>query len=194
MAIQTFIFIGRSGCGKGTQAELLRAYLAEKGGRDVYYLETGAEFRKFVKEDNLSSELSRKIYEDGGLQPSFLAIYLWSKLLIENLKGKEHLIIDGTPRYLNEARILSTAMNFYGRKPKVLYINVPREFSEARMRERGRSDDKDENDVKKRLDWFDADVVPAIDYMRDDKTFEFIEIKGDQAIKDVHKEILEKAL
>jgi len=190
--METFILIGRSGCGKGTQAELLKKYLEDRDGKEVYHLETGEAFRKFIKGNSFSSELSRKISEDGGLQPSFLAIHIWAELLIKNLKGDEHLIVDGTPRYLNEAKVLTTAMNFYGRKPKVLYLDVPREFSEATMKKRGRADDIEEADVKKRLDWFDTDVIPAIEYMKNEKTYEFIEIKGDQSIEEVQKEILAK--
>jgi len=194
MEPQTFIFIGRSGCGKGTQAKLLENHLNTTTGNKVYYLETGSEFRKFIEGRSLSSKLSKKIYDAAGLQPSFLAIYFWSKLFVENLSGKQHLILDGTPRYLNEARVLTTAMNFYGRRPKVIYLNVPREFSEKHLRERGRIDDRKESDIKKRLDWFDTDVVPAIEYLKSDKTYEFFEIKGDQPIEKVWNEIERKVL
>ncbi len=195
MNLQTFIFIGRSGSGKGTQAKLLERYLAKSDQelRPVYYLETGEQFRKFIKGKNLSSKLSRKIYEEAGLQPSFLAIHFWSKLLIENLTSQEHLIVDGTPRYLDEARVFTAALSFYGRLATVIYLDIPRGVSEARLRERGRIDDRKDADIKKRLDWFDKDVVPAIEYMKNEPTYEFIEIKGDQPIEKVHDEILRKA-
>ena len=45
---QSFIFMGRSGCGKGTQAKLLMEYLKKiDPARDIFYLETGAGVREF---------------------------------------------------------------------------------------------------------------------------------------------------
>ena len=186
---QTIIFIGRSGCGKGTQARLLENYLKE----NVLYLETGTKFRDFIKGDSFSSKLSQKVYENAGLQASFLAIYFWAKFLIENMKGGEHLIIDGTPRYLEEAETLTTAMKFYGRTPAVLYLNVSKKFSETHLRSRGRIDDLKEEDIQKRLKWFEESVMPAILYLKKEKTFRFLEINGEQSIEEVHKEILSKA-
>ncbi|MEK7558614.1 MAG: nucleoside monophosphate kinase [Patescibacteria group bacterium] len=185
----TFIFIGRSGCGKGTQARLLENYFKE----NVLYLETGTKFRDFIKGESFSSKLSRKIYENASLQPSFLAIYFWAKFLIENMKGGENLIIDGTPRYLEEAEALTTAMKFYGRTPTVLYLNVSKNFSETHLRNRGRIDDLKEEDIQKRLKWFETSVIPAIKYLKNEKTFRFLEINGEQSIEAVHKEILNKA-
>ena len=49
---QTFVFIGRSGCGKGTQAKLLQDVLKEKNpDQEIFYIETGANFRKFLGEE-----------------------------------------------------------------------------------------------------------------------------------------------
>ncbi|MEK7582152.1 MAG: nucleoside monophosphate kinase [Patescibacteria group bacterium] len=186
---QTIIFIGRSGCGKGTQARLLENYLKE----NVLYLETGTKFRDFIKGESFSSKLSRKIYDNASLQPSFLAIYFWAKFLIENFKGNENLIIDGTPRYKEEAEALTVAMKFYGRTPTVLYINVSKKFSETHLRTRGRIDDLKEEDIQKRLKWFETSVTPTIKYLKNEKTYRFFEINGEQSIGEVHKEILSKA-
>ena len=196
MNLQTFILIGRSGSGKGTQAKLLEKYITEndKENRSVYYLETGTMFREFIQGDSFSSKLSKKIYVDSKLQPSFLTIYFWAKALIDNLKGSEHIIIDGTPRYLDEARVLTGAMEFYlaDRKPVVLYLDTTRDESKTRLQERGRIDDKNDKDIEKRLNWFETDVLKTIEFLKNNPVFEFIEINGDQSVEDVHKEILEK--
>src|SRR5690348_11996112 len=99
MSPQTFVFIGRSGCGKGTQAELLQHYLREKYAEfPIYYLETGQGFRDFIKKDNYTSQMSAELYKAGEAQPAFLAVWMWSHLFIENVNDKTHLIVDGTPR------------------------------------------------------------------------------------------------
>ena len=106
---ETFIFIVPSGCGKGTQAELLITYLKENDpNRGIFYLETGEKIRSFMSGDKYSNKLSKKLYEDGKLQPEFLAVWVWADILIENLKGDENLVVDGTPRKLREAKVFDT--------------------------------------------------------------------------------------
>lgn len=190
---QTFIFNGRSGCGKGTQAKFLESFLKNKDtDTPVYYLETGKAFRDFIAGPSHSSALSKEIYDKGGLQPEFLAVYMWSSQLIKDITGKEHLIIDGSPRKIIETHLVDSAMKFYGRiKPNFIYINVSREWSKARLLGRGRSDDK-KDDIETRLNWFDTDVVPAIDFFRNNPDYNFIEINGEQTIEEVNKEMMTK--
>lgn len=192
MNFQTFIFIGRSGCGKGTQAKLLMEYLAKaEPERRIYYLETGQKFREFLEKPYPSSILSKRVMEHSERQPDFLAIYMWSHLMVENMEGNEHLVLDGTPRSLLEAKALDTALKFYGRNGAcVIFVNTSREWSERRLKDRGRQDDKNEEDIKKRLDWFEADVIPAVEYYRNNNDYRFHEINGEQDIAAVHKDIM----
>ncbi len=194
MEFKTFIFIGRSGCGKGTQVKLLIEHLKEsKETEKVFYLQTGQHFRDFVKEEGLANKLADEIMEEGGRQPDFLAVWVWSNAFLKNVKNEEHLIVDGTPRSLNEARILDTAMKFYKRKkPIVVYMDVSREWSEERLLARGRADDLEIEDIRKRLDWFEDDVLPAVSFYRDNLDYDFIFINGEQTIEEVSKEIMEK--
>lgn len=192
MSPQTFIFIGRSGCGKGTQADLLQKYLkTQDPGREIFYLETGNRFRDFIKGDSLSSKLSLDISHRGDRQPDFLAVWMWSHLFIENLKGNEHVIIDGTPRSINEANVLDSAVKFYDRQPaKVIYLNVSRAWAEKRLHDRGRTDDRSLTEVKKRLDWFETDVLPAVSHLREHPEYHFLDINGEQPLEEVHQSII----
>jgi adenylate kinase family enzyme len=193
MSPQTFIFIGRSGCGKGTQVELLKKYVQEKDPNgEIFYLETGAQFREFVKGEGYSNVLSNKVYKTGERQPDFLAVWMWANYLINNFKGTEHAFFDGITRSLPEAMTFTTAMEFYNRKPVVIHINVSRDWSEARLSARGRADDINIDEIRKRLDWFDKDSAPAIDYFNVHSQYKLIEVNGEQPIEDVHKEILNK--
>lgn len=194
MDFKTFIFIGRSGCGKGTQVKLLIEYLKEsKEPEKIFYLQTGQHFRDFIKEEGLANKKAYEIMDSGGRQPDFLAVWIWSNAFLKNVKNEEHLIVDGTPRSLNEARILDTAMKFYKReKPIIVYIDVSRQWSEERLLARGRADDLEIEDIRKRLDWFEDDVLPAVSFYRDNPDYDFIYIKGEQTIEEVNKEIMEK--
>ena len=189
---QTYIFIGRSGCGKGTQAELLEKYL-ESEGDQIFYLESGAKFRNFVSQSGYTAKLSNDIMKRGELQPAFLAIHIWSHLMIEQMDEKKHLMIDGTPRKLDEAKILDGALKFYGRaKPKIIYINVSDEWSIARLEGRSRTDDKSLAEVRKRLAWFQTDVMPVLEFYKNNPDYDFFDINGEQTIKQVQQEILNK--
>lgn len=187
----SFVFVGRSGCGKGTQVDLLQKYLgAHYPNNPIFYLETGQGFRNFITQDNYTSKLSNTVYNEGDRQPDFLAIWMWSHSLVDNFTGKEHLIIDGAPRSYPEALSLATAMKFYKLHFFVIHLDVSREWSEKHLISRGRFDDVDRNKIKKRLDWFDADVMPAIDYFRLSPECRFVHVNGEQSIEAVHEEVI----
>ncbi len=190
---QAYIFIGRSGCGKGTQANLLKDFLT-KEGKTFFNLETGNKFREFVKKDSYSSQLSKKIGEIGGLQPEFLAVLMWASSMVDQVKGDEDFILDGAPRKIAEAKTLDSALRFYEfEKPIIVFVNVSRKWSEDRLLGRGRADD-DTEEIKKRLDWFDTDVQPVIDWFKSNDFYNFLDINGEQTIEEVHQEIMEKIL
>jgi adenylate kinase family enzyme len=192
MEQHTFVFIGRSGSGKGTQAALLMEYLkAQDPDREIFYMETGARFREFMKENTHSAELARQISEKGVLQPEFLAVHMWSHEMVLHMKPNQHLVIDGTPRKEPEARVLHSSFEFYGRKnPHIIHINVSNEWSRERLLQRGRSDDIEKEGVERRLAWFDSDVVPALLWYQENTFYTFIEINGEQTIEEVHAELI----
>ncbi len=193
MTPQTYIFIGRSGCGKGTQVELLKKDISAKDpATPLYHFETGKRFRDFIAADGYTNNLARAIMKSGKRQPDFLAIWMWSHHFIEDLKGGEHIVLDGLARSLNEAKILENAFEFYQREnPIVVFINVSRGWSEKRLLARGRADDVTA-DIKERLDWYERDVIPAVEYFRTHPKMKFIEVNGEQSVEDVHKELLAK--
>lgn len=193
--LHTVIFIGRSGCGKGTQALLLRNRFSEmdEKKRSILYVETGEYFRKFIRGENLISRLSRETYENDERQPDFLACWMWSSVLIDELSDDMHLVFDGSPRARDEAEVLTTALEFLKRdNPTIIFINVSREWSEEKLLKRGRGDDVNLTKIDKRLDWFDRDVMPAINYFKTNPFYKVIEINGEQSIEKVHADIVAK--
>jgi adenylate kinase len=192
---ETFIFIGASGSGKGTQVALIKDELTKRDASiPIFYLQTGQCFREFIKGDSLATNIAKDAVNSGQRAPDFLAMYLWSKVFVENLTGGEHLIIDGSPRSLNEARNLDIALKFFKREhPAVIYINVSRQWSfdhlMARAEKEGRKDDNAES-INKRINWFDTDVLPAVEKFRRDRDYDFVEINGEQSIEAVHRDIM----
>jgi adenylate kinase family enzyme len=189
----TFVFIGQSGSGKGEQSSRLRKVLVDKFPKnELFYMETGPNFREFIKGDNYSNRLSREITERGDIQPAFLAIHFWADNLLENFKGDEHIVFDGICRRLTEVEAFTTAMQFYSRKAIIIYINISRKCAVDRLVARGRADDKDLVQLNGRLDWFEEYTMPVIGYVRENSNYTLLEINGEQTIEEVHAEILKK--
>lgn len=194
---QTVIFIGRSGAGKGVQSKLLQDFFKDNTPDiSVLYLETGSYFRKYIKQEGRTWDYARKVNDMGGRQPDYLAVWIWSQFLIDNIKEEnQHLVIDGTPRSLPEAQIFSTALTFYHRKnPLVVFLDISNPCAEKRLRLRGRPDDLSIEFVARRQKWFEDDVAPAVEYYRNNSDYNFLEIDGEKTPEEVHQEIVKKIL
>lgn len=202
MSPQTFILLGSSGSGKGTQSKKLYTHLREVDSeREILELGMGDLFREFWGKEGYTNARSREILNVGGLQPDFLQIYTWTQFFIDNLRPDEHLLIDGTPRRVEDARAMDSAFSFYGReRPIVIYLRVSREWSRERLIARATSqssssslralEDRDEAKIESRLTWFEEFALPAIDFFRDKPEYTFIEIDGEQPIERVHADII----
>lgn len=192
MNSRAVVFFGRSGCGKGTQAKLLAGYLKSKN-REVIYVETGSSFRELAKQNNLLGRNVNEILTNGFLIPVFLPIWIWTKIIVDNFSGEQDIILDGVCRRREESVALDSAFDFYKiEKPDIILMNVSMEWSYQRMVERKRADDTPEK-IQNRLDWYEKDVVPSIDYFRTNGRSNFIEINGEQSIEAVHNDVV-KAL
>ena len=194
MVPQTFIFAGPSGSGKGTQVDLLKQYLQKKTPKIPQFSSyTGDGFRALMQGSTLASKLAKEIQEAGGLQPEFLAVYLWADNLIKNVTGKEHLFIDGSPRKIAESMVLDSALQFFRRSPvHLILVNVSSAESKRRLLLRARHDDGDEK-IDRRLSWYATEVVPAVNYLKDRVGYIFHDINGEQTPAEVHQAVV-KAL
>lgn len=193
----TLIFIGMSGCGKGTQIELLSEYLERKEPNiPVFHMQIGQYFRDFVSRDTYAAEIARKNMKEGKRGADFLAMWMWSNVMVKNLTGKEHLILDGSPRSLNEAQNLDIAMKFFKREqPVVIHLKVSSKWSEQHLLERAKKQESDRSDdvlenIRKRIAWYEQDVLPAVEFYRRDRDYDFMEIDGERTIEEVHKSIV----
>lgn len=188
-----FLLMGRSGCGKGTQAKLLVKYLRDNKLRDVIYVYTGERLRNFAeKEKTLAARLAKAKMKVGGLLPSFLAVWLWSGALIEGVEENNNVIMDGSPRTLLEAMMIDDAMEFYGRSRVVpIFLETSEEWSTQRLLGRGRGDDSLKS-IKERMAYFEKDVAPVIDYYNGKSRHKLVRVNGERSIEGVHREILEK--
>ncbi|MEX0918396.1 MAG: nucleoside monophosphate kinase [Candidatus Paceibacterota bacterium] len=191
-----YIFIGRSGCGKGTQAKKLIESLTanderlKTGADHILYSETGQLFRDFIETDNYSAGLSRQLMAKAEFQPTFLAVWIWARVLVDKMDDHTHIVFDGTPRSRIEAEVLDTALSFYGFSRKiVIHLDVSRDWSKKRLLARGRKDDNDA-DIERRLDWYETEVKSAVDFYNDHSDYRRLDIDGTRSIEEVHADLI----
>ncbi len=178
------IFIGRSGSGKGTQAELLMKKF------DYFYtLSTGDLFRALAKEDSDTGRRIKKILEEGGLPIDDLATTMWMHDLAYNLHEEQGLLADGFPRRGPEAKSLDAFLKFLDRLDNsfFIFIDISRDEAHTRLKARGRFDDND-NAIKGRMDYYEERVLEVIEYYK--KNNRLIVINGEQDVEGVHKDIM----
>ncbi|PSO47042.1 MAG: hypothetical protein BRC24_00280 [Parcubacteria group bacterium SW_4_46_8] len=184
------IFMGAQGSGKGTQASNLREHLKQVNDtKDILHFEAGSTFRSFIKEDGFTQKKVRKSIDAGNMQPVFLPAHFWSQAFIGSLDNDTHLIVDGSPRQLLEAKVMDTAMAFYSRTPTVINLQVRDDVAKERLLDRGRKDDSEEA-IKKRLRWHKQEVVPAISFLREQDRYTVADIDANRDIESIFQDIL----
>jgi adenylate kinase family enzyme len=191
---KAFIILGRSGCGKGTQADLLMSHLHNSLGEisKTLHIESGALLRNFAKGNNYTQKKIKDALGEGVLIPESIVVALWTDLIIANFNGTENMVFDGAPRKIHEAQLLDNALQFYGiEKPNVIYVNVSKEWAEQRLQGRARKDDT-RDAITKRQAWFETEVMKTIEFYRNSPYYNFIDINGEQSVEQVQNEILAK--
>ena len=191
---QTFVFIGRSGCGKGTQLDLLKGYLSNKfSDMPIKSIIMGEIFREFFKESGYVQDIARDVsMKQGKFQPDFLTNALFVRKAIDIIDSKSFLFLDGYPRRIEQLEVLEALFSYSKRENiKVINLEVSRDMSKQRMLLRGRADDSDLV-IESRLNEYDENVVPMIEKIKSNPLFQYIEIDGEPTIEEIHKDIISK--
>ncbi len=183
----TLVFLGRSGCGKDTQMEFL---LKLPGFKNAVKFSSGDDFRVLAKESSRLGRKVKEILEAGGLMPFWLPAYLWLAALRERAREEEILILDGSPRRLEETRLLDEVLEFVARpKAIAILLEISPEESLRRLLARGRADDTEER-VQNRLAWYETEVLPTVEHYRSEKRL--LEVSGEKTRDEVFKELEKK--
>lgn len=188
----TVIFIGPQGSGKGTQIQKLDQVLREKDPtRRVVDIQTGRRFRAMAASgEGYTEKHVQATLNTGVLQPLFLSTVLWGDAMRTHLDNECHLLIDGFPRVIDEAKVLESALRFYDRDPvDIIYLDTPEEVVRGRMTSRARPDDTKES-IEERLRWYREETLPVVEYYRVRPNAHVHDINGTVSIDDVHRAIL----
>ena len=163
-------FIGKPGCGKGTQAQLL----SEVTGWPVVGTSSG--LREIVAAGGAVGRKLKETMDAGLLTPYWFAAYVYLKILFSIPEGG-NVIFDGTSRTLPEAEIVTESLKWLGRPFHIFYLHVPDEEVQKRISLRKEKEDRrDDHVVDKRLEEYYASTEKAIALYR--KTGILTEIDG----------------
>lgn len=183
MNSQTIIILGRSGSGKGTQAELLKKLL-----EPCLYIYTGDLFRELAEADTVAGKKVGEMLSGGALPQEWLAAFLWQRELVYGVHGAENIIIDGSPRRLEEAQEMDEVLHWLGRENiKIVLVDITEDEAVIRLLKRGRADDS-ESSIRERLKWFNTEAASAIEYY--EKSGRLIRVDGMGSIEDIHKRMV----
>lgn len=181
---ETFVLLGISGSGKGTQAEFIRRAL--RGSR---HISTGEGLRRMARKRNLVGRYISAILRRGGLIPYWAPSYIWLSEFLEHLRGDEPLIFDGAPRRLEEAELLDNFMRDVGRPlPVAVHVRLSPRLARVRLLKRGRSDDTSRA-IRARFRFFETSVRPVIAYYQ--RHHRLITVNGAKSVPGVWREIRE---
>lgn len=195
-----YIFYGKAGSGKGTQAKLLQDHL-KSIGKEILLVETGAKFRAFMDGDSFIQKKAKETINSGKLMPAFMPVYIWSQALVEGFTGEQEVLLDGVTRRLDEAPVLDSALEYLGfEKVFIIHIHISDETALDRMKSRAaidqekgtsRSDDQTIEAMQKRLDAYKNQVMPVIEYFRNHAIYQVLEINGEETPEGVFAQIQE---
>lgn len=215
-----FCFVGRSGCGKGTQVKLLKRKYS-----GLFEIETGELFRDFSAGKSAVAQKTNKIVDSGALPPYWLSFHLWFSALLEfaksaKMKKYRGIIFEGTPRREIEAKLMDEAVEFiFGVKPIMIYLDISEKEAYSRLLKRlvckkcgaplavslldkkikkcpecggpiGRRDDDGLNGIKHRMEFFRKNVLGVVKHYRSQRSL--VEVNGQQSVEAVFAELWQK--
>ena len=164
MRYRTFILFGAPGSGKGTQGKTLGSIPR------FFHCPCGDVFRSIDTRTPLGKaflEYSSK----GQLVPDDITVELWQEAINAAVKAHKFkpdidiLVLDGIPRNVNQAKIMRDMIEV----EKVFHLACPdRETLFQRLKKRAlkdnRLDDANEEVIQKRLDIYEKESKPVLDY------------------------------
>lgn len=176
----TIVMLGKTGSGKGTQAELIAGKLEYKT------FSTGDKFREIMHRDTSLGRRTKDLYERGIIFPHWFASYLFEEFFL-NLDDGVGVVTEGVGRTREEAAEFDEVMSWLGREYVVIELAVSDDEVIKRQLKRGRSDSNTEEKLKTRLDEYRKNTQAAIDFFKENDRL--VSVDGEPAVEEVFKNV-----
>lgn len=175
------ILFGPPGSGKGTQS----ARLAEKYG--LIHLSTGYMLREEISNKTPLGIEAQKLIDHGQLAPDEVVIGMVDSFFDKH-KDATGFLFDGFPRTVAQARALDKLLALKKTEiATVLALEVSEEELVKRLLNRGkssgRSDDTNEEVIRKRFAVYNKDTSPVAEYYK--KTRKYRPVHGEGSVDEI---------
>jgi adenylate kinase len=185
--VNTVLFIGRPGSGKGTQAKLLGEHLG------WVRLSSGDRFKTLRDATGALGDRVRKAYDKGEYMPDWFADYLLESGIVE-LDPETGVVAEGFGRTRAQAMHLREITAWLGRRLVVVHLDVSEDTAKARMMERSKSEHRPDSDdaekIEGRFAEYRKNTEPALEYFREAGLV--IDVDGTQTPDAIAEEVLKQ--
>lgn len=183
------VFLGIQGSGKGTQAKRI----AQKF--NYYVFDMGAELRSMSASGTELGNTVKSYIDEGHLVPHEIIMEVVRAAVREH--GKQKILFDGIPRDNEQKQAFDALMDEEGRDFRCINILLPEEEAIERIRgratEQGRTDDKDEEKVLRRMQLYREKTMPVVNaYIEEAKLVQVDGMGEMDQVTDLISDILKK--
>ena len=156
------VLFGAPGCGKGTQAQRLKAHYG------IDHVSTGEVIRDEIRRGTALGRSMEEYIKAGRLAPDEIVIDMIANYVAEHKEARGN-IFDGFPRTTAQAEAFDRILEKHGLKVDAMIdIHVPEEELVRRIllrgKDSGRADDVSEEVIRGRLDVYHAQTAVVADY------------------------------
>lgn len=168
----TYLFFGAPGSGKGTQGSTIGTLPR------FFHCACGDVFRR-IDTRNPIGQAFLEYSSNGRLVPDEITVELWKVSIEHAVESRvfkpdiDFLVLDGIPRNTNQAELMADVIDVR----RVFHLNCPdRDKVVARLKKRAlkdnRLDDANEEVIRHRLDTYERESLPLLDYYGPELTVE----------------------
>ena len=168
----TYLFFGAPGSGKGTQGSTIGTLPR------FFHCACGDVFRR-IDTRNPIGQAFLEYSSNGRLVPDEITVELWKVSIEHAVEARafkpdiDFLVLDGIPRNTNQAELMADVIEVR----RVFHLNCPdRDKVVARLKKRAlkdnRLDDANEEVIRRRLDTYEKESLPLLDYYGPELTVE----------------------